>query len=100
MKMVLEGDHVFRDSDTLGFEAGDKLFRTRRATEGKELVIQGQKFIPQTDQIWLFHKTCDIDDIEIFGPRSNRPPPPGYDNSIEGDLETLKKSLYAFHAGD
>lgn len=100
IKMQLEGDHVFHDSDTVGMEPGDKLFRIRRAHEGKPIVAKGERFSPQTDQIWMFHKTCDLDDIEIFGARSNRPPPPGYDNSINGDMETLKKALYSFHAGD
>lgn len=100
IKMQLEGDHVFRDSDTVGFEAGDKQFRIRRAYEGKPIMVKGEKFVPQTDQIWMFHKSCDLDDIEIFGERSNRPPPPGYDNSITSDLQTLKNELYSFHAGE
>ena len=100
IKMQLEGDHVFRDSDTVGFEPGDKLFRIRRAYEGTPLSAKGERIDPQTDQIWMFHKACDLDDVEIFGARSNRPPPPGYDNSFEGNLNTLRNSLYEFHAGD
>ena len=98
-RMLIEGDHTFADSNTLGHEAGKPEFRIRHAAEGRQLRFPDGIHRPQTDQWWLFHETCDLDDIDIFGPRTGKPPPPGYDNSIHGDMDRLKKSLYRFHAG-
>lgn len=98
IRMLLEADHVFQDSNTLGMEAGDKAFRIRLAREGKKYLAKGETISPQTDQWWLFHQSCDLDDIAIFGDRMGMPPPPGYDNTFTGDLDTLKNALYSFHA--
>ena len=88
VRMQIEADHKFQDSDTLGHEPGDKLFRIRHVTEGQHEA--------QTDQ-WIFlHQTCEIDEMKMFGERSNRPPPPGFDNTREGNWDSLKDQLYSF----
>ncbi|NNL74662.1 MAG: hypothetical protein HKP29_14990, partial [Silicimonas sp.] len=93
-------EQVLRDRDTVGFERGDKLFPIRRALEGKPFDVKGERLEPQTGRIWVFHETADLDDIETFGSRSNRPPPPGHDNTRTSDLKTLKNEIYSFRAGE
>ena len=74
----------------MGFDANDKAFRIRHVEEGH--------LDMQTDVWMLFHTSSRLDDEELLGERSLRPPPPGYDNSFEGDFDTLKNRLYEFVA--
>lgn len=90
VSMLLDADHEFGDGNTMGFDAGDKACRIRHVKEGTLDL--------QTDAWMLFHTSSGLDDEEILGERALRPPPPGVDNSFEGDFDTLKNRLYEFVA--
>ena len=75
--MLGQYGHKFRDSDTFGEDEAAERYRIRFQSEG----LHGA----QTD-IWaLLHPTFPIDDVELFGPRLLRPPPPGVQNRFRGD---------------
>ncbi len=92
VKLLIERGHVFRDSNTLGFEEGAEKLRIRHAIEGMMDL--------QTDHWVLLHSTSAVDEIAVFGKRTGTPPPAGFDNSVRGDEDALKKRLYAFAAGE
>lgn len=88
VSMLLDANHEFGDGNTMGFDEDDKSVRIRHVEEG-HLGLQ-------TDTWMLFHSSSKLDDEDLLGERKLRPPPPGYDNTFEGDFETLKNRLYAF----
>jgi hypothetical protein len=88
--MMLEYGHEYRDGDTMGDEEGTLKLRIRHCAEG----VHGC----QTDTWFLFHPNSVLDELETFGERPRRPPPPGVDNTFRGDEGWLKKSLRLFGA--
>jgi hypothetical protein len=90
-KMLVEHAHVYRDSDTVGVEGDDLKLRIRHCPEGR----QGM----QTDTWVLLHPTSTVDEITMFGARSNQPAPPGVDNTRRSDADGLRKRLYALVTG-
>jgi hypothetical protein len=90
-KMLVERDHVFHDSDTLGMEEGGETLRIRHCPEGKA--------DSQTDAWILLHPSSTLDEMAFFGPHSRPPAPPGVDNRRKGDTDGLRKRLYAFVTG-
>jgi hypothetical protein len=90
-KMLVERDHVFHDSDTLGMEEGGEKLRIRHCPEGKA--------DSQTDAWILIHPSSTLDEMAVFGPHSRPPAPPGVDNRRQGDTDGLRKRLYAFVTG-
>ncbi|MEL6169878.1 MAG: hypothetical protein AAFR35_14410 [Pseudomonadota bacterium] len=89
--LLLQAGHEFVDSDTLGVEGGAEKLRIRHVQEGR--------FEAQTDQWVLIHPSSGIDDVEMFGERSRKPPPPGTANEIMNSPDTLKNRLYSFVSG-
>lgn len=90
--LLLEYGHEFKDSNTLGLEGEtDPKIRIRHMSEGMMDV--------QTDVWALIHPNSTVDEIAVFGERTGTPPPPGYDNSVRGDPNSLKNKLYSFVAG-
>jgi hypothetical protein len=90
VRMLLESDHQFRDSDTLGVEGEGCLIRIRHLKEGQHEM--------QTDAWLLFHPSTVMDEESLCGPRSRINPPPGMDTRYSGDWESLKNKLYSFVA--
>jgi hypothetical protein len=90
-EMLIQRGHVFRDSDTMGDDANRRMIRIRHWPEGK--------MGAQTDMWALLHPTFARSEDDLFGERALKPPPPGIDNSIRGDADSLKRKLYAFVAG-
>lgn len=81
--MLAQMGHRFRDSDTFGMEDSDEKYRIRFQGEGVHGV--------QTDVWALLHPSFPIDEVEMFGPRLLRPPPPGIQNTQRGDEGWLAK---------
>jgi hypothetical protein len=93
VRLLIERGHIFRDSNTLGVDGeGEVKLRIRHATEGMMEL--------QTDHWVLLHSATTIDEMAVFGERTGMPPPEGFDNTVRGDEDALKKRLYAFAAGE
>lgn len=84
-RMLVEADHMFRDSDTVGGEDDPLKWRIRHLPEASDG--------PQTDTWVLLHPEADVDEEGVFGPRSLPPAPEGFDNSVMGDWDNLRTGL-------
>ncbi len=93
VRMMLEAGHEFGDGNTMGVEGEGKPIRIRHVKEG---ALNGEA---QTDQWVFFHESSLLDDEKLLGPRALQPPPPGYDNEVRGNWDSLKNQLYSFVAG-
>lgn len=67
--MLLAGGNTFRDSDTIGLEGSDEIYRLR-------LVKEGEKN-SDTNAWVLLHPNSSVDEVKQFGARSRTSPPPG-----------------------
>ncbi len=93
VRMMLEAGHEFGDGNTMGVEGEGKPIRIRHVKEGG---LDGQA---QTDTWVFFHETSLLDDEKLLGERELAPPPPGFNNEVRGNWDTLKNQLYSFVAG-
>ncbi|MEM9044381.1 MAG: hypothetical protein AAGC81_06780 [Pseudomonadota bacterium] len=65
--MLLQAGHQFGDGDTVGLEGSDVKHRIRLAPEGPLAAVN----------TWVvLHPASPVDEMEIFGERQGRPPPP------------------------
>jgi hypothetical protein len=86
--MLLQYGNEFKDSDTMGDDPKTMKVRIRHWAEG----VRGA----QTDIWTLFHPSSVLDDIALFGARTGKPPPPGFDNSTSGQEGWLRQRLRLF----
>lgn len=82
--------NTFQDSNTFGVEDAPARARMRFLPEGPRA---------QTDTWVLLDQSCRLDEKVLFGARTGRPPPEGYDNTIKPRPGFLKQMLRGGRGG-